>query len=567
MKRRRFFKTALTGGLFAGATPSRAAHQDESSSGARRRPRLMFYHDARHPAIYMYEPPMEKPEFEAAVDELLGTPVEALMFGLGDGRTVLHSTRVGELWGAPVKKWPHLIFRRAHQNARMMLERNQDPLRIVCERARAKGMFIYPTLLVNQGLRGSDPEGDVRASNFRWKNRHLEIGAAGDLENFPGQTHLDFKHEQVREERFALIQEVLENYPVDGFELQLNYAGPCYFHPDQVDSGRPLLTKWIERVHEAVKASGPHRELAIKIPSNLDRAYSRGLDVRAWIQSGIVDVLIAESYNILDSQADFRPLVAMARGTSCRVHAALNGQVHSDRLKNATISLMRAAASNYWAQGVDGLYLDQWFVRWPYDASFYEQLREVSHPEVMAPKDKFYYVTTGANVRLGPSDPHPPLPRHLNSGRSVEAELEIADDLTAWDGMGRVHELLLRLRITGTTELDRLSFKLNGASLPQESLRKINQMYGMRGPRARISGYWFIFRLRPPLWPVQGKNRIEVALLERDPEVTPPIELRDIELEIKYLRGKNAGRGRDPEALGRNETTVRLGIGSMMDRG
>ena len=47
-------------------------------------PRIMFYHDGRHPLIYMYEPPIQKEEYEAGVDELIGTPVDAIMFGLGD---------------------------------------------------------------------------------------------------------------------------------------------------------------------------------------------------------------------------------------------------------------------------------------------------------------------------------------------------------------------------------------------------------------------------------------------------------------------------------------------------
>ena len=42
------------------------------------KPRIMFDHDGRHPLVYMYEPPMYKEEFEAAIDELVGTPVEAV---------------------------------------------------------------------------------------------------------------------------------------------------------------------------------------------------------------------------------------------------------------------------------------------------------------------------------------------------------------------------------------------------------------------------------------------------------------------------------------------------------
>ena len=139
----------------------------------------MFYHDGRHPLIYMYEPPMQKEEYESAVDELLGTPIEALMFTMGDGRTVLHDTKVGELWGDHIKKWPHLIFRRAYQNAKALIAAGHDPLRVVCDRAKAKGMLIYPVLLVQQGT-GKRGE-DTRTSEFRLNNRHLEIGAGGGL--------------------------------------------------------------------------------------------------------------------------------------------------------------------------------------------------------------------------------------------------------------------------------------------------------------------------------------------------------------------------------------------------
>ena len=247
-------------------------------------PRIMFYHDGRHPLIYMYEPPMQKEEYEAAVNELVGTPVDALMFCLGDGRTVLHDTKVGELWGHNVEKWPHLVFRRAHQNAKHLIESGNDPLRIVCDRAHVKGMLIYPTLLVQQGR--APREQDVRCSNFRFDNPHLEIGARGDLDaDFPGLACLDFKHKEVREERFALIEETLNNYPIDGFELQLNYT-PYYFHPDEVEAGREIMTAWIRQVYEAVKRSGARRELAIRIPASLEGCLEVGMDVRDWMEQG-----------------------------------------------------------------------------------------------------------------------------------------------------------------------------------------------------------------------------------------------------------------------------------------
>lgn len=515
-------------------------------------PRLMFYNDGRHPLIYMYEPPIQPEEYEAAVDELLGTPVEALMFCLGDGRTLLHDTQVGELWGHNYKKWPHLIFRRAHQNAKELIRRGHDPLRLLCDRARQQGLLLYPTLLVQQG-RGPR-EVDVRCSEFRFNNAHLEIGAQGGIDpDHRSFSCLDFSHKEVRQERFAVVKEVIDRYPIDGFELQLNYQ-PYYFRPEAVDEGRALLTEWIADIHRALKKSGPDRELAIRVPASLEGCMQAGLDVEAWLKEGIVDVLIGQAYSgpeLLDSMVDFRPLVAAAQGSGCRVHAALQSHIDSDRLAEASIEMLRAAACNYWAQGVDGLYLAHWFGNWPYEASFYEKLREVMHPEVMAPKDKIYFLSTETGRYPGP-EPGPgmgrQLPAPLDAGDRVKLDLDISDDVRRWHKAGRVHEVLLRIRVANCTERDRLDFSLNGRPLPPESRRRINQLYRMSTPRYRTgSCYWFIFRLEGRHLPRQGANRLQITLQKRDPAALPQLYVRDVELDIRYLMGKAFHRPDDPD--------------------
>ena len=450
-------------------------------------------------------------------------------------------------------QWPHLIFRRAHQNAGQLIRSGHDPLRLICNRAHDKGMLVYPTLLVQNG-RGERSQ-DVRCSEFRFDNAHLEIGARGDLDpDHPGLTCLDFKHGEVQEERYALVEETLNRYPVDGFELQLDYI-PHYFHPDEVEAGLGIMTAWVGRVYEAVKRSGPARELAVRIPASIEGCLSAGLDVREWLRQGVVDVLIGESPlsrpGLLDQMTDFLPLIEAAKGTNCRVHGAIHSHVDSDRLGEAPIELIRAAARNYWAQGVDGLYLAQWFGNWPYGASFYEKLRELPHAEVMAPKDKYYHVPTSTGRYPRPvAEPGTTLalPVALKVNEPTDVRFVVSDDLLRWDQVGRVHEVLLRVRIMNTTEGDRLSFRLNGTELPAHLLRRINQMYRMQAPRYRTgSGYWFVYRLDRAHWPHQGQNALEVTLLQRDPEVTPRIYIRDVELEIKYLMGKNFHRGADPD--------------------
>ena len=521
------------------------------------KPRIMFYHDGRHPLLYMYEPAMQKEECKAAVDELAGTPVEALMFCLGDGRTVLHDTEVGELWGHNVQKWDHLIFRRTYQNALHLIQAGDDPLRIICDRAHEVGLLFYPTLLMQleSGERGGGGY-DIRSSDFRLDNKHLEIGAKGDLDpSFPGIHCADFMHQAVRDERFALISEVLTNYEVDGFELQFNFW-PYYFHPDEVDEGRQVMTEWVGQVYEAVKSSGPDRELVISIPSNVETCLSRGLDPQEWLRQGIVDVLIAQALarpelrdpngTSLTYEAplldDLRSLVESAKETQCRIHAAIDSNVDSDRLGEASIEMIRAAACNYWAQGIDGLYISQWFTNWPYEAAFYEKLRELPHPDIMAPKDKFYHIPT-VGGRFSSPELTSQLPTDLEPSVPVQLEFTISDDLPRWERVGRVHEVLLRVRIMNTTENDQIRFQLNGIELPTHLLRKINEMYRMRAPRYRTgSGYWFVYQLDPSYWPQKGNNVLEVTLLERDPDIIPQCYVRDVELEINYLPGKHFHR-------------------------
>ena len=539
--------------LFADPTAS-----GETTTG----PRIMYYHDGRHTLAYMYEPPMQKKEFEAVVDDIAGTPIQALMFCLGDGRTLLHDTQAGEFWGEHVDQWTHLIFRRTYQNVKGLIDRGVDPLQTVCDRAHRKGILFYPTLLMQleSGVRGGGGY-DIRSSTFRMDNKQLDIGARGDLDpDFPGYHCADYKHQRIRDERFAIIDEVLTKYPVDGIELHMNFW-PYYFHPNEIDAGREIMTAWIAKVYAAVKQSGSTRELVISIPANINICRSRGLDPEEWIRQGIVDVLVAQTPalpKLMDPNStllvyeewllkDIRVLVETARGSNCRVHATIDSHLDSDRLAEAPIQMIRAAACNYWAQGIDGLYVCQWHGNWPFDSSFYEKLRELPHPDIMDAKDKFYHIPT-ASRRYRKPGLTAQLPVPLQKNQPVKLELTINDDLPRWDAVGRVHQVLLRFRVMNVTELDRLQFRLNGKVLPDTSLRKINAMYRMSAPRYRTgSGYWFIYRLHRDHWPNKGQNTIEVSLVARDPGRLSEAIVRDVELETKYLMGKNFHRGQDAD--------------------
>ena len=289
---------------------------------------------------------------------------------------------------------------------------------------------------------------------------------------------------------------------------------------------------------------------------------SLGLDINEWIKQDIVDILIAQDkpYRV-NQMANFRPFVEVAKESNCRIFAAIQSPVPSITPQNMeTIAMTRATASNYWAQDIDGLFLDRgWFSDWPYQAPFYEKLRELPFPHLMEPKDKFYHLLTGTgrgeeDIRL---EITPTLPAILAEGKSALIDFTISDDLPKWDKVGRVYDVLLRIGISEVTELDQLSFKLNGKDLTKGNMRTINMMYRMGAPRNRqTSGYWFVFRPKRDQWPAKGENRLEISLVKRDPEVISTVSIGNIELETKYLMGRNFYRDDVDPDLGPYKTFV-----------
>ena len=107
--------------------------------------------------------------------------------------------------------------------------------------------------------------------------------------------------------------------------------------------------------------------------------------------------------SVTNPNVEYNELLSITKNTDTRVHASLYSHMDSDRLNEATIESIRGAACNYWDQGVDGLYVAQWFSQWPYKASFYEKLREIPYRDIMDPKDKFYNVATSTGRKTEPA--------------------------------------------------------------------------------------------------------------------------------------------------------------------
>ena len=231
MKRRHFLKAlgaAAPGAAFvavgANANARPASGHDESGE-----PRVFHYDDGRHfSPLYQWAPPLERDDFAYAVDQLVDSGVDTLLYSAGlEGGIVQYGSQVAQKWGDNVKEWNHPIFYRASRNLQQLVADGHDPMRVLAERCHEKGIWFIPsgTVCIVGGERERDL-GYGRKSDFVFDNPQFQVGEddhpeAAGLGRFFGPARLSFLHQEVRRERFVIFEELLTRYETDGVELDL----------------------------------------------------------------------------------------------------------------------------------------------------------------------------------------------------------------------------------------------------------------------------------------------------------------------------------------------------------
>jgi hypothetical protein len=501
--------------------------------------RLIFYNDSRHSHMYCYEPPMRIEDAQAPVDEIAGTGVDTFAYGLGLGPTMFHDTRVGEIMGSHLKEFsqddPNNLWAlsawRAYENVRSLIERGTDPLEVIVSRAHEKGMEFIGSFRTTHG---SDPTDLVTAHSSQFKIDHPEWCLKGN-----GKYNFNWVHPEVRAERFALIEEVVKRYDIDGIEVDWVFA-PHYFEEAEVEQNRHVLTEFLRDVRGAVRdaaeARGRPMELGARVLPTLSGNLAAGLDVSTWLEEKLLDFVVPSFYgdHQIDADFPFEWLVERAHQAGCEVYPALQSRVltvparcdypRTDHLaphdgeSTAGVDHYRAGAAAYWSKGADAIYLP-WF-KWPVGAEQRQVLSEIHDPDLLREKRKHYVVRRHHEAASG-RDYTATLPLRLPTGLDAPARLV---DLFVADGPG-TGEATLRVRLMGSTTHDSMTVSINGTKLPWETCR-----------RTEHGGYfytWLEFTLAPGVLR-KGRNEVGVAVHSRPSNLAVDVVLQGVELVVSY---------------------------------
>ncbi len=509
---------------------------------------IIFETDGRHSSVYLYEPPMGIRQYVEPIDEVLDLGVDTISYVVGDCAILLYDTKVGEIWGHNYDLVNHEVWYKAAFNCRMMIESGHDPLQVVCDHAHERGFNFLAHLLLNMAYTPPDRVTNGRVATYNTLHPEWIVGEEPD---YPEAVHdnpnrMSYAVPEIRENRLAIVRELVTDYPTDGIELNFNTYSPLIARRE-VEEHTETLTEWMRDVRRAAdaaaEAQGRGKRVAVRVAAALEGNLKMGHDIATWVGEGLVDTIIAMPVggDFSGETALLRELVEVAEGNGVSVVAGLDS-VGTDQ----TRLTHRAATVNAYDAGVNGVMYHRYYPpphRYPYSTEDTDRMRLAAYPDLLAHKDKTFYVGPGFDrrdaVSFGLTDQ---LPRELTAGeRGPDITIDVSDDIAAKAEAGELWRCELRIMLHELVHHDEYRVYWNGEKVPESKIRRADWVFQMR-PSAGVRGYRLHVDLRNVSLPVKGTNTVRVDLVTKDEQLVDPVSIHDIDIVVEYLPHRNALR-------------------------
>ena len=475
-----------------------------------RKRRTIYFNDARHYYLFVHEPPISLEQAREPVDSVAGTGVNTFAYGVSRGDGLFYPSEVGTMFGADRQPFEGAYEWRTWQNMQSLIARGLDPLTVLVERAHERGMDFVASLRMGS-YAGMTPEQAV---------------AQG------GRGFADLK---VRDHQFAVLEELVTRYPVEGVELDFSSApggSPFWLRAEDVAQHTSTMTDFVRESARMARArEGEPCLIGARVYPTEELNIKTGLDVQTWLSEGLVDFVVPMLYLdfIIDTDMPVDWLVESAHRQDIAVYGMLQPyRRNEDRrfhtVTHASAPEMRAAAANLAAAGVDGLCT--WFLPWPLGKAERERLTELSDPSSLHDADKVYYLRRrcdGAEEYDYPA--WLPLEIPLSDvGKPHDIPFTIADDTAS----SQISSVRLQISVSNLVAEDRFVLSLNGTPLPSEP--------SSRSPIRTIdpyAGQTLVYDLtaNPPL---KGSNHLTFCLERRPEGLEGSIVIEDIDIAINY---------------------------------
>ncbi len=491
----------------------------------------------------------------------------------------LEETQVGALFwstGGQGSRWPSEVVEfigehrerpydsagayNATENILQMYDRGEDPQQALIARGHELGLHVYASVRMNDNHFGGAQIGDLGALRKAHRvealrHEHPEW-VLGDRTSEWFALSWNMAVPQVRQRRFDHVEEVCRRYDWDGVEL--DWQRHAFHFPD--DEGyrlRYLLTDLQRAIRRMTNALGEERGrpvfLAARVAGSLEMCRRIGYDIPAWIDEGLVDIIVPAGNAVTDASIDVAGFVDLCAGTEIAVYPGFDSNLpdpfvgpeepdDKDRLRT------RAIASRYHRAGATGIYVFNWHAN---RDSKRPLLTTIGSPETLGGTDKIYAATHRYVQRTGAwrgafriDRLYGQVPVEIAgtlTGEGPTITLDIAEE----SGADRPSLLQLRLRVNEWVEGDAVQVWWDGEPLgpPQIGYCRLENPSPPGGafppwPRWRdiadgSTAVWLSWDLTES-GVSPGEHGVRVDLQERNARVASTLILTDVELVVRY---------------------------------
>ncbi len=479
-----------------------------------RRRRTIYHNDARHYYLWLYDPPMRMRDAWRPIDEVAGTGIDTFSYCVERGDGAFYPTKAGMVFGSDRRPFTNSIAWHAWHAMESLMARGLDPLRVLIDRAHEKGMEFWA---------------DLRLGSYGGMSPDVSVANGGRY----------FAEASVRDHLAEVARELVLDYPCDGLELDFaiaNGSHPSYLRPEDVPEYTPVITDWVASLAETARGRNRGGVIGARVYPVEELNLRQGLDVRNWLDEGIVDFVVPlmYEYNRLDPNMPFDWLIEAAHARDVAVYGMLQPttpaqdvSLGEDNREYATIEQLRGAAASFWSRGVDGLYT--WFLRWPHGDTERAFLSEMGDPDLIEEKDKTYFCLRRSGDADSPAygGPLPITIPEADPDKRYEISFYVADDIAESD---RVSSVVLSIKLMNLIMGDKLTLTLNGESIDQEPVAR---NFAHNTPHIAPRGLDLQFNLREVVTR-KGWNTLGVSLDERPDLMAGGITVDQVELRVKY---------------------------------
>ena len=166
---------------------------------------------------------------------------------------------------------------------------------------------------------------------------------------------------EVREHRLAIMREQVEEYDLDGLELDFLRHAP-FFDRERARENAPLMTRFVGKIRNVINEVARQKNrtrpiLGARVPVTLEMCAAEGLALECWLDEGLLDYICPSDHGRADFNIPAEDFVQIVAGSDCRilptVHQAVLAQYDKERVM--TLEKYRGFANNMFQFGADGI--------------------------------------------------------------------------------------------------------------------------------------------------------------------------------------------------------------------